>query len=184
VGRGIFATNVLVLQGAQEFVCDFLLRMVPPYMLAARVVLPYSNLGPFTAALEENLNNYRARFQKGPPTLPPPPPNVQPPRIDEVYEQLKIPEDVAVGAYANTVMITHTAAEFCFDFILDLFPRPTVTCRVYVSAPQVPGLLDTLKRTLVQLQARVAAQAAQQQAQSQPKPPEPPAVQGPPTATS
>jgi len=47
---------------------------------------------------------------------------VQQPNIVEVYEQLKISDEVAVGAYANTLMISHSQSEFCLDFILDLFP--------------------------------------------------------------
>ena len=166
LNRGVFATNALVLTGNQELVCDFLLRMVPPFLLAARVVVPFTALAPMVKAISENLDNFRARF--GVPTpLPAPPPNVPQPNIVEIYEQLKIPEDVAVGAYANTLMISHTASEFCFDFILDLFPRPTVTQRIYLSAPQVPPFLNTLKRTLEQLQQR----AHQQQSQHPPAPP-------------
>jgi hypothetical protein len=153
MSRGVFATNALVLTGNQELVCDFLLRMVPPYQLAARVVLPYTALAPMVKAISENVDNHRTRFG-APAAVPPPPPNVPQPNIAEIYEQLKIPEDVAVGAYANTLMISHTAFEFCLDFILDLFPRPTVTQRIYLTAPQVPPFLNTLKRTLEQLQAR------------------------------
>ena len=153
LNRGVFATNVLVLTGNQELVCDFLLRMVPPYMLSARVILPYTALAPMVQAISDNLENYRTRFG-APATAPPPPPNVQQPNIAEVYDALKIPEDVAVGAYANTLMVSHTAFEYCLDFILDLFPRPTVTQRIYVAAAQIPPLLNTLKRTLEQLQAR------------------------------
>jgi hypothetical protein len=167
ISRGVFATNALVLAGNQELVCDFLLRMVPPFLLAARVVLPYTALGPVVKAISENLENRNARF--GAPTaLPTPPPNVPQPNIAEVYEQLKIPEDVAVGAYANTLMISHTASEFCMDFILDLYPKPTVTQRIYMSAAQIPPFLNTLKRTLEQVQQR----AARPNPPVQPPPPE------------
>ena len=43
------------------------------------------------------------------------------------------------GAYANGVLISHSAAEFGFDFIANFYPRPVVNCRVFMSAPQVPG---------------------------------------------
>jgi hypothetical protein len=81
--RGTFANYGVVLTGKQEFVCDFLLRMVPPQLLAARVVLPYSALPPLLQAMSENLENYRQRF--GTPAAPPiPPPNVPQPKISEV----------------------------------------------------------------------------------------------------
>jgi hypothetical protein len=166
IGRGTFATHALILTGNQELCLDFLLRMAPPYLLAARVILPYSTLGPLIQAIGENLENYRQRFGNAPPALPPPPPNAPQPNLADVYEQLKITDEVSVGAYANTLMISHSPSEFCLDFILDMFPRSVVTQRVYMAAPQIPPLLNTLKRTFEQLQQRLA----QQQHPPQPPP--------------
>jgi hypothetical protein len=173
MSRGVFATHALVLTSGQELVCDFLLRMVPPFQLASRVVVPYTALGPMVKAISENVENFKARFG-APATPPPPPPNVPQPNLAEVYEQLKISEEVAVGAYANTLMISHTASEFCLDFILDAFPRPTVTQRVYLTAMQVPQFLNTLKRTLEQLQQR-GGHPPQQPPRPQPPQSQPPA---------
>jgi hypothetical protein len=179
LNRGVFATNALVLSGNQELICDFLLRMVPPYLLAARVVLPYSALGPMVNAIAENVEKFKARFG-APSTPPPPPPNTPQPNIVEVYDQLKISEEVAVASYANTLMISHTASEYCMDFILDAFPRPVVTQRIYLSAPQVPGFLNTLKRSFEQLQQRVSQQqlppAQTPPTQNPPPPQTPPAT--------
>jgi hypothetical protein len=151
--RGAFANAALVITGVQEFACDFVLRMVPPPLLAARVVMPYSSLQPVVKAISENLENYRSRF--GVPVTPPqPPPNAPQPNIAEIYDQLKISDEVAVGSYANTLMISHAPGEFCMDFIFDLFPKPVVTQRIYMSASQVPGFLGTLQRTLDQLMKR------------------------------
>jgi len=113
--------------------------------------MPYSILPSVVSALQQNLDNYRARFNAAPAAPPPPPPGYVPPRIEEIYDALKITEEVLAAPHANTLMITHSQTDFCFDFILDLFPRPTVVSRVYVSAAQVPPLLDTLKRTLQRL---------------------------------
>ena len=187
LNRGQFATTPVVFTGNQEFVCDFLLRMAPPHLLAARVILPYSALGPIVHTINENLENYRSRFGT-PAAPPPPPPNVQQPNIVEVYEQLKISDEVAVGAYANTLMISHTPMEFCLDFILDLFPRPVVTQRIYLAAGQIPPFLNTLKRTLDGVQQRMIQlqqqhqQHVQQHLQHPPQPPPPPPPpQGEPT---
>jgi len=48
------------------------------------------------------------------------------------------------GAYSNNVMIGHSASEFFFDFITSFYPTAAVSARVFVSAPQLPRLLDTL----------------------------------------
>jgi Protein of unknown function (DUF3467) len=169
VGRGVFSTGAVILQGPHEFIVDFLLRLTQPQQLAARVVLPVSIMPSFIAALRENLNNYQARFGP-PPALPPPPPGATPLPIAEVYDQLKLADETLAGAYANTVMIVHTPAEFCFDFITSCFPRPVVSCRVFLAAAQVPALLTTLTHSYQQYQQKIAG--AQQQ--PQPPPPQPP----------
>ena len=155
VSRGVFSTGAIVLQGPQEFVIDFLLRMAQPHLVTARVILPPSVLPRLIAALRENLNNYHQRF--GPPSaLPTPPPSATPPSIEEIYDQLKLPDEGLSGVYANVVMISHSPSEFCFDFITNFFPRSAVSCRVFLAAPQVPRLLDTLTKSFEQFQRRIA----------------------------
>lgn len=68
--------------------------------------------------------------------------------IADAYDQLKVSDEVLGGAYANTVTIAHTGSEFHFDFINRCFPRSIVNARVYMAAPRVPSLLDSLKRSL------------------------------------
>src|SRR5262249_46278644 len=84
VARGVFSNGVLVLQGATEFVLDFLLRMNQPHQVVARVILPIPIVPQFIEALGINLEAYRKTFGAPPPALPapavPPPP---PPSIEE-----------------------------------------------------------------------------------------------------
>lgn len=157
VGRGVFSTGAVVLQGSHEFVIDFLLRMTSPHQVAARIVLPPDVMGRFIGALRENLGNYRRHFGTLPqgPQIKPPPQPAQQTSVQELYDQLKIPEDVASGRYANAVMIGHTATEFSFDFITTFFPRSAVSCRVYLSAPNVPKFLDSLTHSFEQYQRRL-----------------------------
>lgn len=220
VARGVFSTGAVVLNGAHEFIIDFLLRMTQPHQVAARVILPPPVIPRFIAALRENLANYGKKY--GAPQLPqllpavPPaaqsftahagpvpglvpeavseapqvvsspggevPPGggepqgggsagsesegtppveasqAQPPRVSaqELYEQLKLPDEMLSGTYANTVMIGHTATEFSFDFITSFFPRSAVACRVYLAAPNVPRFLDSLVHSFDQYQRRGA----------------------------
>ncbi len=167
VSRGVFSTGAMVFQGPHEFVIDFVLRMAQPQQIVARVVLPLSIMPSLIATLRENLNNYQAKFGP-PPAMPAPPVPPAPVPIEEIYSQLKLPDDLLSGVYANAVMIAHSPAEFCFDFITNFYPRSAVSCRIYFSAPQIPILLSTLARSFQQYQQKLAASQL-------PKPPEPPA---------
>ncbi|MGD0900175.1 MAG: DUF3467 domain-containing protein [Thermoguttaceae bacterium] len=91
---------------------------------------------------------------------------VAPPSIAELYEQVKFPEELLPGVFANAVMIRHTPEEFCFDFIANLFPRPVVVSRVYMAAGRVPSLMEAMSS---------AVQRYQQHGPSGPPPPPPPA---------
>ena len=166
VSRGVFSTGAMVFQGPHEFVIDFVLRMAQPHQIVARVVLPLSIMPSVIGALRENLGNFTSKFGP-PPPLPAPPAPVQAPPIEEIYSQLKLPDDLLSGFYANAVMIAHSSAEFYFDFITNFYPRSAVSCRVYMSAPQIPGFLNTLTRSFQQYQQKLAAQQ-----QQPPRPPE------------
>jgi hypothetical protein len=165
VARGVFSTGAVVFQGPHEFIIDFLLRMSRPHQVAARVILPPSIMPSVLGALRENLNNYQARFGP-PPPLPAAPPNTPAPSIDDIYSQLKFPDEMLSGTYANAVMIMHSPSEFVFDFITTCYPRSVVSSRVFLAAPQVPGLLANLTQSFKQYQQKLAAQ--------QQRPPEPP----------
>jgi hypothetical protein len=167
VARGIFSTGAVVLNGQHEFILDFLLRMTRPHQVAARVVLPIAVVPRMIQALIDNIENYKSRF--GEPKLPdaaqPKPGQQQPPvNAEELYEQLKFKDSDMSGTYANAVMIGHSPTEFSFDFITTFFPKSVVSSRVFLSAPNAPRLLESLKHSWEQYQKKL----------NQP-PPQPPA---------
>lgn len=194
VGRGVFATGVIILTNPHEVVLDFVQGISNPRRVAARVVLPHAVAGQFAAALEGNLARYAASFG-GPPRMPAPaspppastpssassaapsqpasastasppdstpaeseptgsdsppdpprPPETQP--IADIYDQIRLADEMLGGAYANVVSITHTPAEFCFDFIASFYPRSAVTARVYLAAPRAADALASLRRSM------------------------------------
>lgn len=192
VGRGVFATGVIILSNPHEVVLDFVQGISNPRRVAARVVLPPVVAAQFAAALEGNLARYAASFG-GPPRMPapasPPPastpasaspaspptdassatPPATPPAdsdqtgsdsppdapappapqpIADIYDQIRLADEMLGGAYANVVSITHTPAEFCFDFIASFYPRSAVTARVYLAAPRAADALASLQRSL------------------------------------
>lgn len=203
VARGVFSTGAVVLQGAHEFIIDFLLRMTMPHQVAARVVMTPAVLARFIAALRENVGNYQRTFhpeqvpgvtqidtahvapQSGPvapqggenkpAAAPPAAPASQESMtlsqnsVQDLYDQLKMADEMLCGAYANAVMIGHTASEFSFDFITTFFPRSAVSSRVYMSAGNVPRFLSSITHAFEQYQRKFGQQ----------QPPLPPPSPGP-----
>jgi hypothetical protein len=163
VAGGVFCTSVAIFNGPAEFVLDFILRLGAPHMVVARVVLAPLVVGQFIAALRDNLSMYAGRFGP-PPSLPVPPPGavpagvVQPGTPDDFYHELKFRDELLSGVYANAVMIGHTPSEFWFDFITNFYPRSAVSCRVFMTAQQVPGLLDTLTTSFEAFQRRISGE--------------------------
>ena len=142
IGRGIFSTGVLVQDGPGEFVLDFLQGLARPPSIAARVVLSPIAMVSFVNSLKENLGNFTRTF--GAPAALPKPPTQNRPTIQELYDHFKLPEELMSGVYANSFLIAHAPSEFVFDFITGFFPTAAVSCRAYLSAQQIPRLLDTL----------------------------------------
>jgi hypothetical protein len=173
VARGVFSTGAVVLQGQHEFIVDFLLRMQQPQQVAARIVMPPAVIGQFIAALRDNLSRHENRF--GTIAMPQQPDNAGGERqsAQDLYDQLKLPETVMSGDYANAVMIGHTATEFSFDFITTFFPRSAVAQRVFLAAPNAKRLLDSLIHSFQQFQQRLRQQSD--------GPPQPPASDAGPT---
>lgn len=160
VARGVFATGSLVLQGNHEFVLDFIVAVSRPHQVVARVILPPTIVPSMIRALQQNIDNFTKRFGP-PPAMPKPPQPVKPPSVEEIYDQLKISDEVMCGVYANTLMITHSPAEFVLDFITSFYPKSAVSARVFLSAPQVPRLLETLSRSFEQFQRKMAERQRQ-----------------------
>lgn len=155
VAKGVFSTGAVVLQGQHEFILDFLVRMQQPQQVAARVILPPPVVPQFLQALKENIRKYEDRFG----TIVDPAKAIQKKQknqqrqsAQDLYDALKLADEVRSGAYANAVMIGHSAYEFSFDFITTFFPRSAVSCRVFLSAPNAPRLLDSLTHSFTQFQ--------------------------------
>ena len=105
------------------------------------------------------------------PLPPPPPPNPTPRRLSpqEIYDELKIRDEILSGSYANAVMIGHGPYEFSFDFITNFYPQSAVSCRVFVASGQVALFYDSIKSTWEQFRQRLQG----------PQPPEGPPASNP-----
>ncbi|HWE02721.1 MAG TPA: DUF3467 domain-containing protein [Tepidisphaeraceae bacterium] len=179
IGKGVFSTGVLVQDGPSEFVIDFLQGLAKPPSIVARVVLSPPAMNQFVNSLKENLGNFTKSF--GAPAPLPKPPTQNRPTIQELYDHFKLPEELMSGVYSNSFLIAHGPSEFVFDFITGFFPTAAVACRAYLSAQQIPRLLDTLSTSLVQHQQRFGGgQSAPPGAFQVPQPPQIPPPTGEP----
>ena len=178
VARGSFATGVLVFSGQQEFVLDFVQGLARPAQLTARIVMQPVVLEQFLAALKDNYARYVGAFGQ-PPAMPKNPSERQM-TPQEIYADLKIADDMLSGAYANTVMISHSPAEFNLDFITSFYPHAAVASRVYFSSPRVANLIETLSTTVSNYRRTHPPMPPQGPSSAPPAPPAGPS--GPPDA--
>ena len=200
IGRGVFATALMVLQTNELFVLDLLSMTSQPQQVVGRIIMTATSFSQFLAALRLNVEHYereigplKPRFVPHPGSQPIPsgpgqdsidagegigsgagssggPPSqtgggmmpdtphahsMSSPAgpITELYEQVRFPEDLLGGTFANAVMIRHTPEEFSFDFISSLYPRPIVVCRVFAAAGRVPSFIDAMAGSLERYQA-------------------------------
>ena len=77
------------------------------------------------------------------------------PTLAEIYENVKLPDELLSGSPANSVMIGHSASEFYFDFITSFYPTAAVSARVFVAAQQMPRVIHTLSTAYGQYQRRI-----------------------------
>ncbi len=186
--KGVMASGVLVLDGPHEFVLDFFQALTRPHQIVARVILVPAVMQQLVQLMTENLGKYVAAFGQ-PMELPKSPPKRS--TIQEIYDNFKLPEESLSGAYANSMLIGHSAAEFFVDFITGFYPTAAVSTRIIMAAPYGPRMLETLNTGLQQYQRRriqqhqafqalQAQQAAQaQQTAQQPIPPPAPPTEPP-----
>jgi hypothetical protein len=163
LAKGVISTGVLVLDGPNEFILDFMQGLTRPFQVASRVVIPPAVMEQLCMALRDNLNKYESRF--GPPAPLPKPPTDRRPTLQEIYDEFKLPEEQLSGTYANAVMVGHSPSEFFFDFITNFYPTSAVSSRVFMSAQQMPRTLDALQMAFGRFQQRVMQARQQQQGQ-------------------
>jgi len=180
VAGGHFSTGVIVMTGPNEFIIDFLQTIGRPHRVASRVIIPHAVMPQFIEALDKNLSIYRDRFGEPPsPPKPPADPRERRPTPQEIYDDLKMPDEVLSGAYANGVMIGHGASEFGLDFLTSFYPQSAVSSRVFLAAGQVPRLLESLVGSMRQLQQQRGILPPPNSPPQSPPPQDPPAASPP-----
>lgn len=71
-----------------------------------------------------------------------------PPGIEEIYDDLRLDDEMLYGRYANAVVVRHSPAEFAFDFVTRFVPKSAVSSRVIVAAPNVANMLHSLEASI------------------------------------
>lgn len=67
--------------------------------------------------------------------------------------QIKIPDQVLGGVYANQMMVTHTREEFVLDYISLFPPSGVVNARVIVSPGHLKRMIRALSENLSRYEA-------------------------------
>jgi len=155
VSQGVFASGVVVLDGPGEFIIDFIQSVIRPARVVKRIVLNPAVMGQFLDAFRDNLGMYEKSFGLPKPMPRPANPDAPKPSIQDLYDELKVPDTELGGVYANAVLITHSPAEFAFDFMARFFPRPVVCARIYVSAMHVPNILESIRSSFQHRQQQI-----------------------------
>ncbi len=62
--------------------------------------------------------------------------------------QIKVPEEVAKGAYANTMAVFHTREEFVIDFLNVFPPNGVATARIITSPGHMKRIIRALQENL------------------------------------
>jgi hypothetical protein len=133
---------------------------------AAQPSIPQGESGALPAAAKEpsgfppevpGTTSIQAGLHSNPTPSPVPTPAATPKRQNpqEIYDELKLRDEILSGTYANAVMIGHGAYEFSFDFITNFYPQSAVSCRVYLASGHIARLLDSLKQSWEQLRPRL-----------------------------
>lgn len=78
----------------------------------------------------------------------PGPPRSLPP-IEDIYDDLRLDEEMLSGRYANAVIVRHSPAEFAFDFITRFVPNSCVSSRVIVAAPNMRSMVQSLEASVM-----------------------------------
>jgi hypothetical protein len=73
---------------------------------------------------------------------------------DEREIQIKFPDDVLHGEYANQMMVTHTREEFILDFISLFPPGGVVNSRIIVSPGHLKRMIRALQENLSRYEKR------------------------------
>jgi hypothetical protein len=62
--------------------------------------------------------------------------------------RIKVPEEVARGAYANTMAVFHTREEFVIDFLNVFPPSGIATARIITSPGHIKRIIRALQENL------------------------------------
>ncbi len=172
VAKGVYCTGQLVLDSPKEFIIDFLQGLTRQRInLRYEVVVTPQTMAELANAFKQNLDNYTTTFGP-PPPLPPPPPNQPRPTLQEIYENFKVPEEIASGAGANTVLIGHSMTGVFSSISSRGFIRTTLPCRVAFFSHRRAGaaVSQYVEHGADAISAAISANFQQQQQRQDPPP--------------
>ena len=143
IRQGVFATGLLVYTGTHEFVLDFIQNIEHPVRVVSRIVVPRPALAMMIEVVRQGvalpapqpqpliLGATQAQAAAVPSQEPM---TVQQP--GQVYDDLKLPDVLHKGAYANALITAHNDEIFRMDFVAQLCPEPVLSARIHLTKGQ------------------------------------------------
>lgn len=151
VRPGVLATGVVVSTGAHEHVLNFVQHLEQPPRVVARVIVPRRAMPALIDTLERSILRYAEAPAADAPDQPGAPAAANQPappfeRSPEVFDDLKLPEALEAGVYANSLLVGTLPDLVRLDFIAQLLPDPMLTARLFITPVQARSLLATWKQ--------------------------------------
>ena len=171
IGHGVMSTGAIVVTAQEAFILDFYNNTGIHPTIVSRVVIPHQAMPQLVDTLKRNRKTYEDRFgeiqtpqlkeQEGSSTANQETDETseeqnqqgdkndhkqdQKPSAQDIYDELKLSDDMLCGQYSNAFLISHAETSFKIDFLTTHLPRQAVSARVFFPNQQLPRLIDSLE---------------------------------------
>lgn len=169
---GVFANGLIVFTGGHEFVLDFIQNMESPIRVMARVVVPHAAMGAMLEVLRQGAtppalaagaaggggggagsgggqtgggSGGGSGGGEGMAPVATPTTNHNP---QQVYDDLKVPDIIHKGVYANALVTAHNDQVMRMDFVAQFVPQAVLSARIYLTRPEAASVLATLEQAV------------------------------------
>jgi len=149
---GVFATGLVVYTGTHEFVLDFIQNMESPIRVMARVVVPHAAMDGMVEVLRQGASAPAhppgALILGVAPSLAGAPAPTTTKDTNMIYDDIKVPDALHKGVYANALITAHNDQVMRMDFVAQFVPQAVLSARVFVTKAEAGSMLATVEQAV------------------------------------